>query len=354
MIALPPRYAKIVKMLPGGGMSDTAICEDAHLQRQVVVKGLKPGIEKHRLMDELSALSAIRSKYVVQILDVVYSGNDIVGLVEEMLDGPDLSPLATGVGITEVLRSLYPITAGVADVHAQGRLHRDLKPENMKFDGSGVLKLFDFGLAKLTGSARTGQLFFSQGYAAPEIFIPDATGQYSFTPAVDVFAIGVTAWWLLNNGQIPNAVREIPPRLPCMDFSGLPHALPPAIAQVFNRAVEANPASRPTAEEIRALLGRQLLHERHRMLITHGGLEYILDTSNRAVTLADGTDTVSIVYDGYDFRVSAVAGHVRRNNIQLVVGSVLSGAAVIVLGDPSANRYRVSITADVSHPEVML
>lgn len=354
MIALPPRYAHVVKMLSGGGMSDTAICQDSHLQREVVVKGLKPGIEKHRLMDELSALSAIRSKYVVQILDVIYSGSDIVGLVEEILDGPDLTPLPGGAGLTEALRALYPIAAGVADVHAHGRLHRDLKPENMKFDGGGALKLFDFGLAKLTASASTGQLFFSQGYAAPEIFKRDATGQYSFTPAVDVFAIGVTAWWLLNNGQIPDAVREIPPRLPCMDFSTVAPALPQTIAQMLNKAVDANPGNRPTAEEMRAALARQLLHERHRMLITHGGLEYILDASNRGVTLSEGADTVSIVYDGYDFSVASVSGHVRRNNIQLAVGNVLSGAAVIVLGSPFANRYRVSITADVSHPEVML
>ncbi|MFC3706222.1 serine/threonine-protein kinase [Devosia honganensis] len=354
MIALPPRYAKIVKLLSGGGMSDTAICEDSHLQREVVIKGLKPGIEKHRLMDELSALSAIRSKYVVQILDVVYSGNDIVGLVEEILDGPDLAPLPNGAGLSEALRALYPIAAGVADVHAHGRLHRDLKPENMKFDSSGALKLFDFGLAKLTASARTGQLFFSQGYAAPEIFKLDATGQYSFTPAVDVFAIGVTAWWLLNHGQIPDAVKQIPPQLPCMDFSILVPVLPPPIVEMLNRSVHPNPANRPSAEEIRGALARQLLHERHRMLITHGGLEYILDANNRGVTLTEGADTVSILYDGYDFRVASVTGHVRRNNIQLVVGSVLSGAAVIVLGNPFANRYRVSITADVSHPEVML
>ena len=76
--------------------------------------------------------------------------------------------------------------------------------------------------------------------------------------------------------------------------------------------------------------------------------------ASSSLTLAEGADTVSIMYDGYDFRVASVTGHVRRNNIQLVVGNVLSGAAVIVLGNPFANRYRVSITADVSHPEVML
>ncbi|PTE08710.1 hypothetical protein C9427_19805 [Mesorhizobium helmanticense] len=65
MIVLPARYSTVIKTLSGGGMSETALCFDGNLQRKVVVKSLKPGIEKHRLMDELSALADIRSKYVV-------------------------------------------------------------------------------------------------------------------------------------------------------------------------------------------------------------------------------------------------------------------------------------------------
>lgn len=57
MINLPPRYSKIIKHFTVGGMSDTLLCEDSNLKRQVVVKSLKSGIESQKLIDELSALS---------------------------------------------------------------------------------------------------------------------------------------------------------------------------------------------------------------------------------------------------------------------------------------------------------
>jgi len=59
MISLPFRY-KPLKELAGGGMSETWLCSDENLKRNVVAKTLKPGISKSKLLDELSALSAIR------------------------------------------------------------------------------------------------------------------------------------------------------------------------------------------------------------------------------------------------------------------------------------------------------
>ncbi|MFN7611457.1 MAG: hypothetical protein ACK5QX_11070, partial [bacterium] len=53
-------------------MSDTWLCDDNNLNRKVVVKAVKFGIAKSKLLDELSALSSIRSKHVVQVLDVIY------------------------------------------------------------------------------------------------------------------------------------------------------------------------------------------------------------------------------------------------------------------------------------------
>ncbi|CAN7292398.1 protein kinase domain-containing protein [Mesorhizobium sp. LjNodule214] len=317
-----------------------------------MLRALSRESKKHRLMDELAALSAIRSKYVVQVLDVIYDGGEIVGLVEEFIDGPDLAPLPAPIDMTAALRALYPMFAGIAEVHAHSRLHRDLKPENMKFDGAGVLKLFDFGLAKLATDAKTQVLYYTKGYAAPEIFQTDASGNHNFTTAVDVFAIGVSSLWLLGGGKIPAELYHIPPTLPCFDFAALGIAFPPSIATVMNRTIAQSPKDRPSAEEVRLVLSRQLLFDKHRMLITNGAQVHSLSALSRNVKLTVGSDTVSLKYDGYDFSVTAVSGHVRRNNKQMIVGDKLVGASVIVLGPP--NGYRTSITADVSHPEVVL
>lgn len=332
-------------------MSDTCLCEDSHLQRLVVIKALKPGVEKHRLMDELSALSSIRSKYVVQVLDIIYDGADIVGLVEEYIDGPELKPLPKSIDTQTALRALYPMFSGIAEVHEQGRLHRDLKPDNMKFDSSGNLKLFDFGLAKLTSNASTQRLFFTKGYAAPEIFVPDMSGNHTFTTAVDVFAMGVSSFWLFNGGNIPAKLCQIPPILPCADFAMLGIPLPPNLSGLLNSTLSQFPQNRPSADDLRAAIARELLFDRHRMLITHNNQTHILSSASRTVTLAVNKDSVAIKYNGYDFVVTSVTGQVRRNNKPMMVGDKLAGASVIVLGDP--NGYRTSITADVSHPEVM-
>jgi eukaryotic-like serine/threonine-protein kinase len=73
-------------------MSDTIVCTDLHLERTVIVKTLKPGADSKRILDELAALQAIRSKHVVQIYDVIRdSKGNIEAIVEEYLPGNDLT-----------------------------------------------------------------------------------------------------------------------------------------------------------------------------------------------------------------------------------------------------------------------
>lgn len=351
---LPARYSKVIKTLSGGGMSDTIVSFDENLRRNVVVKTLKPGIEKHRLMDELSALADIRSKYVVQVLDVIRDGSEIVGFVEEFIEGQDLAPLGKDADEAAALKSLYSIISGIADIHEHGRVHRDIKPDNMKLDGSGVLKIFDFGLAKLSTNAKTKELFYTPYYTAPEVFKPDKNGEHHFTAAVDVFAFGATALWLLNGGKLVPELGHIPPSVPTLPvtFNAIAIPLSGGVNALLNRCLSLDPLSRPSSPELKKALGKQILFNKHRMLLTYKGVDHFVDAKNKQVKLSSGSDAVSITYNGLDFVVTQVSGHVRHNNRQVVVGYVLQGAAVIVLGDPQ-KKGRTSITADISHPEVM-
>jgi serine/threonine-protein kinase len=216
---------------------------DDNLQRDVVIKSLKPGIAAHRLLDELTALSNIRSRYVVQILDVIRDDNDeIVGFVEEYLPGNPLTPCPVGCAKDEALKAVYPVAAGIAEVHAHGRVHRDIKPDNMRFDANGQLKLFDFGLAKLQTSPGTKSFYFSPGFTAPEAFQVSPTGLHTFTPAVDVFAFASVGIWLLAGGQLPPQLTLIPPALPISGFAfsiiapGLPDRWRPYLIGALIRA----------------------------------------------------------------------------------------------------------------------
>lgn len=353
MISLPARYANVLGTLAGGGMSDTLLCKDAHLKRKVVIKSLKPGIAAHRLMDELSALSAIRSNHVVQVLDVIRDAKgEIVGFVEEYIDGVPLACTPKPSDAEAALKRLYPIAAGIADIHRHKRVHRDLKPDNMRVDGEGTLKIFDFGLAKLDEDAATSQLYFTTGYAAPELFKENAAGHHEFDSAVDVFAFGATALWLIDEGKLPLELHEIPPKLPCVDFHKHCLGAVPVVANLLNACLHPDPTMRPSMDEVKRTIGKHLLLDKHKMLLTHAGTEYRLDATKRKVSLSWGGSILQVIYDGLNFVVSSISGLALVNNAAVSKGYIFIGSAVIVLGTPPQGR--ASITADVSHPEVML
>jgi serine/threonine protein kinase len=356
MIALPDRYELIAPIL-GGGMSDTLHCRDKVLMRDVVIKALKPGTAAHRLLDELAALSTIRSRYVVEIYDVIRDGGgDVVAVIEEYLPGAALSPCAAGYDGSIALTALYSVAAGVAEIHAHGRIHRDLKPDNMKFDAEGQLNIFDFGLAKMAGAPGTTQLFYSQGYTAPEAFQPSPTGLHTFTPAVDVYAFGCVAVWILNDGVLPPELNLVPPSLPVPGFSfaGIAPVLPGVLPTLLDRCLYKAPATRPQMAEVRDAIAAELLRGKHLLLLTYGDTTQLIDSTNSSAKLSAAGAKIAIDYDGLAFVVSAVSGSVLINNVPASVGFVLKGSSVIVMGvkDVAFGLYPQSVTADVSHPEV--
>lgn len=340
-------------------MSDTLVCHDDNLQRAVVVKTLKPGIGAQRLLDELKALSSIRSDYVVQVYDVIKDASGtIVGFVEEHLSGADLIDCPSGSSHHDALKSIYPVAAGIAEIHAHSVVHRDIKPENMKRDASSQLKIFDFGLAKDNTSPGTSSLFFTSGYTAPEAFNASPQGVHSFTPALDVFAFGCVCIWLLNHKVLPPQLFQIPPALPIngFTFASLAVAVPSSVSNILDRCIDPDPNNRPTMLEVKSLLSAEILRDRHRLLLTLGVNEYICDASKPLTKLKWQNSSLEISYTGTDFVVSSSSGTAMINNGPATVGQTLTGSSIIVLGldDRSKGLTRASITCDVSHPEVSL
>lgn len=356
MISLPPRYKPSGKKFDDGGMSDTIVCIDTHLEREVVVKTLKPGADAKRILDELSALEAIRSKHVVQIYDVIRDAKgNVVAIIEEYLPGKDLTEISIPKNSAEFLQLAYPIAEGIADIHAHKRVHRDIKRQNMKFDAEECLKIFDFGLAReTTVEASTMGELGTPGYMAPELFEATKGGTVVFDTAVDTYAFGATLL-ALALGSLPAAMKKSPPILPCpdADFTALSLGIPALIATILNKCLEKNSKTRPKMAEVAELIGRHLLHNKHRALLVSSGKTHVLDVTNPKVHLSvQGHGALTITYDGFQFVASNVSGHVAINNITTTNGFVLPGSCVIVLGFQGARR--TFITVDVSHPEVAL
>jgi eukaryotic-like serine/threonine-protein kinase len=355
---LPARYKPSGKALAGGGMSDTVLCDDLHLQRPVVVKTLKKGTDPRRILDELSALQNIRSKHVVQIYDVIRDTEGfVVAIVEEYIPGLDLTAAPTPQTTDEFCKIAYPIAEGIADIHTHGRVHRDIKRQNMKFDAEGCLKIFDFGLARALGvDASTVGEVGTPGYMAPELFESTIGGTVNFTSAVDTYAFGATILALVR-GSIPKQMREMPPRLPCFaaDFLAFPKLIPQEVGTALNSCLEKDISARPSMSMLARLIGQHLLRDRHRALLVSAGSTYVLDAKKRVVQLSvTGRGTLDISYDGLRFVVTALSGDVAINNMAVSIGDTLPGSCVITLGAVELGTRRTFITVDVAHPEVAL
>ena len=138
---------------------------DTHLDRSVAIKVLPPSAladpeRKIRFVHEAKAASALSHPNIVTIHDIdtiVSDGQAIDYIAMEYVAGKTLDQLIgrKGLRITEVLKYGSQIADALAAAHAAGIVHRDLKPANIMVTDSGVVKLLDFGLAKLTEPPET-------------------------------------------------------------------------------------------------------------------------------------------------------------------------------------------------------
>ena len=337
-----------------GGMGSVILCDDTILERPVAIKFISSTAHKRRMDDEVAALLKLRSKHVVQVYDVVRPDDSEVGIVQEFIDGQDLfESFAPPASLHAYYKQIWQIASGIADIHELGVIHRDIKPNNMKTDSEGVIKIFDFGLARDDGpGARTTGFVGTRGFAAPELY----ERPFSFTNAVDVYAFGVIALYLATGGLPLELLNQPPTPGPAGYFHTLSLGIAAEIADLLNACLATNPLERPVMKNIKDVLARHILFDKHRALVVYQSRASVLNAANRSVNLAFGTiGELSIRYDGLAFIVDRVKGEVAINNQVVAEGSALPGACVVALGAAHrrANERRF-ITFDISHPEIVL
>ncbi|WP_237058460.1 serine/threonine-protein kinase [Microbulbifer sediminum] len=351
---IPSRY-QLVSACGSGGFGSVSIYMDSHLERNVAIKTILSESEKERLVDELQGLMSLRSNHVVQVFDVVYEGDSLAGIVEEYIDGEDLWDSHFPQSSPEnYLKCLWQISKGLADIHEAGIIHRDVKPNNMKLDEKGIVKVFDFGLARPTDlGAHTVGFKGTYGFAAPELFSGD---HVDFTPAVDVYAFGATAIFLLSK-SLPDELLMVPPSpLSESQVRTIFSHLDVPIQDVLLGCLSENAENRPLMADVHRLLSKYLLRDRHQAIATHKGKYHNLNSGNRLISLALNTvGSLKIEYNGLGFYVKDRQGEAYINNREPDVGEEIPGSCVVSLGSASRKYYeRAFITFDVSNPEVVL
>jgi serine/threonine protein kinase len=152
-------HYKITEMLGEGGMGVVYKATDTHLDRFVALKVLPPERmtdpeRKRRFVHEAKTASSLSHPNIITIYDISNAeGVDYIAM--EFVDGGTLSDRIRGraLPVAEALKLAVQIAGALAAAHAAGVIHRDLKPANIMITADGLVKVVDFGLAKLTERA---------------------------------------------------------------------------------------------------------------------------------------------------------------------------------------------------------
>ena len=148
-------YAFLEK-LGAGGMGEIYKARDSRLNRIVAVKVLAPGKTRdpngrRRFIQEAQAASALNHPNIITIHDILPEG-DTQYMVMEFVAGKTLHDLISAgrLSVSQVLQLSTQMANALGVAHAAGIIHRDFKPANVMVTGTGLVKILDFGLAKLT------------------------------------------------------------------------------------------------------------------------------------------------------------------------------------------------------------
>lgn len=348
---LPDRYT-VVDDAMDGGTATVFKCDDSVLERPVALKVMPRSLEGRRLKDELDALFKIRSKHVVQVFDVCID-NTSIGIVQEFIDGQDLfSPDLKPLDSENYLRILWQISTGISDIHEAGIIHRDIKPNNMKIDPEGILKIFDFGLARDEGpKAATLGFVGTHEFAAPEQYLSGV----QFTQGIDTFAFGATALYYANQDFCDELDAKPPVEFSSNPFKNLPFDIPDEVSEMLFSCLAQETANRPEMREVKRTIEKHLLYNKHRALTILSAKTSYLDHTNTNASLKYGeVASVDIKYDGFEFKLSNVSGDIFVNSARVGEDHALPGACVLTFGAPELGNGRAYVTFDLSNPEIIV
>jgi serine/threonine-protein kinase len=156
MIGKTLGHYSILEKLGQGGMGIVYKARDTHLERLAALKLLPPEKvadpeRKRRFVREAKCASALNHPNIVTIYDIDHdTGVDFIAM--EYVHGRTLTQLIPPRGLRpdQALKYAAQVAAALAAAHSAGIIHRDLKPANVMVTGDGLVKVLDFGLAKLS------------------------------------------------------------------------------------------------------------------------------------------------------------------------------------------------------------
>jgi serine/threonine protein kinase len=256
---------QVQALIGRGGMGEVYRARDPRLGRDVAIKMLPLVFMSDRdrvarFEREARVLASLNHLHIASIYGLEDS-DGVRALVLELVEGDTLADrLARGpLTVAEALATARQIADALEAAHEKGIVHRDLKPANVKITPDGVVKVLDFGLAKLeasgnsmhltqsptvtVGGTRGGLILGTAAYVSPE----QARG-HSADKRTDIWAFGCVLYEMFTGQPVFNgdtatdvlaAVMRAEP-----DWAALPADTPPLIGRLLRRCLEKDPKRR--------------------------------------------------------------------------------------------------------------
>ena len=208
--ALAGRYL-IEEVIGEGGMASVYRARHKLTEKQVAIKIMSPmlatdPVVRERFRREARSAQKLAHPNIIEIYDQGDTDDGTAFIAMELLHGESLAPVISRgpFDVDRAIHVMIQIARGVARAHDLEIIHRDIKPENIflcrREDGSDLVKVLDFGIAKSRQDSRLtnqGELFGTPQYMAPERIMGKDTGGAS-----DIYALGVVFFEMLT-GELP-------------------------------------------------------------------------------------------------------------------------------------------------------
>ena len=288
-------HYKVIRLIGRGGMGDVYLAEDTRLRRQVALKILFSDLtgNRQRLMRferEAQAASALNHPNIITIYEIS-EAEGINFIVTEYIEGETLHRKLQHetLDLRTVLNIAVQIASALDRAHRGARLiHRDIKPENIMVRPDGLVKILDFGIAKLaeendaeTFTARDTEKDLKFVVGTKKYMSPEQARAGALDARSDIWSFGVVLLEMLAGKPLPakttaveTAALLVDQELPTKIFRG--GQFPPELESIVRKTRQENPADRyPTSKE----LLDDLQKLRNKLEI-----EAILESSGAAVT----------------------------------------------------------------------
>jgi serine/threonine-protein kinase len=262
MIGQTVSHYEILEKLGAGGMGVVYKARDLKLDRIVALKFL-PGylgdeesdrVAHERFVQEAKAASALDHPHIANIHEIDETEDGQTFIVMSYYEGETLKKrIARGpLPIKESVDLVCQIAEGLAKAHGRGIVHRDIKPANVMVTSDGLVKIIDFGLAKLGDATRItkrGTAVGTMAYMSPEQAKGDAIDSRT-----DIWSLGVVLYEMLT-GELPfggdsdaavlQGILNRSPR-PVIDRR---EDIPDELERIASRALQKDPKARYASME---------------------------------------------------------------------------------------------------------